>query len=104
MNRVRWTPDEDSYIFDTAGCPIGYVAETLGRIVRAVANRRLVVASATRDSDDRPMEGRKWDVHAKSALVMGHLTSTRRLAMELGRSPGSIRSMRSRMRSSRTPM
>lgn len=65
MNRVRWTPDEDSYIFDTAGCPIGYVAETLGRTVRAVANRRLVVASATRDSDDRPMEGRCQDHRRK---------------------------------------
>lgn len=104
MNRVRWTPEEDSYIFDTAGCPIAYVAETLGRTVRAVANRRLVVASATRDSDDRPMEGRRWDVNAKSALVMGWKTSTGRLAMELGRSPVAIRTMRSRMRSSRTPM
>lgn len=104
MNRVRWTPEEDSYIFDTAGCPIAYVAETLGRTVRAVANRRLVVASATRDSDDRPMEGRKWDMNAKDALVMGWKTSTGRLAMELGRSPVAIRTMRSRMRSSRTPM
>lgn len=104
MNRVRWTPEEDSYIFDTAGCPIGYVAETLGRTVRAVANRRLVVADATRDSDDRPMEGRRWDMNAKDTLVMGWRTSTGRLAMELGRSPVAIRTMRSRMRSSRTPM